>query len=1289
MRERLHTVFFVCLLTAPGIAVSAATGGIQIISSTEDEFHFTVSINSSLTTLDPFEVYDGGVIWGQTVLVAIPVGARVDVVSAEGRGLVPVSGYRSPDKNPAVDFPLVHVSQPFTVRGREMVNVLINPIVGERIYSTVDVNLAFEGGQQTGLQGSSENAVFDRMFQASLANYETARKWPVRARRTETRAALSTAALQQSDEWFKVTVTQTGLYQITGAQMAAAGISLSGLSSDDIRLFNAGGLRLPESNDSARPELKELAILVEDGGDGLFGSGDRIYFYGESVDRWLYRPNVDPEYVHNPYTKQNVYWLTVTGDFTTPARRVNTIDGSPTTVEDTLITMAIQRTHAEQNSLLSRDPDNHVNDYLNWYWTDSTELTFFVPAPDAVPGAIADLTFVGKVNVGTGGAAYMDVAVNGTPAFGKLCNSRTCLFQSADIVDGLNEIGLSLGPQRVDIPPYFDYAEVAYSAFLRPNGNRLDIPIGPASGKALIEIDDDFSATPIIFQLDDPLQPVMVTGFERSGDKLSFLVDLSSTGPNRFYLSPKSQALSPVSITRADFEDLRKISNQVDMIVVTGASLAPYLGDYIAYRERQSHAIKVVDVSDIMDVFGFGLYDPTAIRDYLKFAYQNYPAPAPATALLVGDGTYDFLDHSGIGSVNIVPPYTQESDVASSDDSYVHFGATGILDSDTSYVHASDRGLDMVIARWPVRTANEIRTITDKTMKYESSSTLGRWRTHITAVADDQFGQQDNETFHTVQAEELLNNHVPPAFGRDKIYLWAFPFVNRYKPAVNDAIVNAFNSGSLVIDYIGHGNPDVWAHERVFVRSTDLPRLHNDNLLPLVFAASCAISFFDDPQREGMGEDLLSMTGGAIGVVAATRLVYSSANASFNNKAFDVLLSQDSLSLCEGVYTAKLLRQYPDTIAIRRPNDQKYAAFADPLLKLAVPNYDVVFDEVPSMLIPLDRARVSGYVADSTGSPVLTEGTVFVTARDADRQKVLYLNESDKTGLPYTVEGASIFRGTATVTGGRFDLEFIVPLDVEIGGTGARLSAYAILEDTDGMGGVEGIDISDSVIITADSTGPVITYGISGRENFVSGDLVSRSEMIELRFTDPTGINLSDNLGHGISLQIDHQVENTIALNESFEYDRDNVTTGTAQFPLAGLEPGPHEFQVTAWDNADNLSVITFAAEITASTQLAIDELLNYPNPMRDSTTFYFTLTRPADRFSLEIFTLSGRKIWVRDLYSLSADSYPNGSVSLVWNGRDLDGDRVATGVYIYRASASAPGDGDGVELFGKVVVVN
>jgi hypothetical protein len=83
-----------------------------------------------------------------------------------------------------------------------------------------------------------------------------------------------------------------------------------------------------------------------------------------------------------------------------------------------------------------------------------------------------------------------------------------------------------------------------------------------------------------------------------------------------------------------------------------------------------------------------------------------------------------------------------------------------------------------------------------------------------------------------------------------------------------------------------------------------------------------------------------------------------------------------------------------------------------------------------------------------------------------------------------------------------------------------------------------------------------------------------------------------------------------------------------------------------------------------------IDDVYPYPNPMRSHTTFAFRVRGGQNEalgdFTLRIYTLSGRLVRQFDERSLDAPLRV-GWNTLRWNGRDQDGDRVATGVYLYR----------------------
>jgi flagellar hook assembly protein FlgD len=74
---------------------------------------------------------------------------------------------------------------------------------------------------------------------------------------------------------------------------------------------------------------------------------------------------------------------------------------------------------------------------------------------------------------------------------------------------------------------------------------------------------------------------------------------------------------------------------------------------------------------------------------------------------------------------------------------------------------------------------------------------------------------------------------------------------------------------------------------------------------------------------------------------------------------------------------------------------------------------------------------------------------------------------------------------------------------------------------------------------------------------------------------------------------------------------------------------------------------------------------------MNTHTTFAFRVeggTQQPEDFRLRIYTLSGRLIRAFRAADVNGGGGPRvGWNTLRWDGRDADGDRVATGVYLYR----------------------
>ena len=114
-----------------------------------------------------------------------------------------------------------------------------------------------------------------------------------------------------------------------------------------------------------------------------------------------------------------------------------------------------------------------------------------------------------------------------------------------------------------------------------------------------------------------------------------------------------------------------------------------------------------------------------------------------------------------------------------------------------------------------------------------------------------------------------------------------------------------------------------------------------------------------------------------------------------------------------------------------------------------------------------------------------------------------------------------------------------------------------------------------------------------------------------------------------------------------------------------------HTLRVEAEDPRGNRLPDPYQVHFRVQQDQVVRDLYPYPNPMNTHTTFAFRVeggTQQPEDFRLRIYTLSGRLIRA----FRASDVNDGGGLrvgwnTLRWNGRDADGDRVATGVYLYR----------------------
>jgi hypothetical protein len=342
----------------------------------------------------------------------------------------------------------------------------------------------------------------------------------------------------------------------------------------------------------------------------------------------------------------------------------------------------------------------------------------------------------------------------------------------------------------------------------------------------------------------------------------------------------------------------------------------------------------------------------------------------------------------------------------------------------------------------------------------------------------------------------------------------------------------------------------------------------------------------------------------------------------------------------------------------------------------------------------LSQVRLSGHIENGGVLNTTFGGTADITIYDKP-VTVTTLGDAGSVQIPVETQESVIYGGQATVSGGRFSVKFVVPKDIAYNVGQGKISLYAqdLGHKVDAQGYQPALVGGASRLAPTDTTPPVVQLYMTD-ETFVSGGSTNLSPLLLARLTDKSGINTSSaGIGHDITATLDNDPSKLVTVNDTYTSDVDNFMAGRVRYLYKDLTPGPHTIRLKAWDTYNNSAegTVDFIAEQSA--QLALEHVLNYPNPFSNITTFHFDQSRPGAELDVQvqIFTVAGRLVkTLRTTIPVSTSHVPSTiqDGTLSWNGRDDYNDQLARGVYVYRVSVRTP-DGQAATKFEKLVLLN
>jgi hypothetical protein len=1136
-----------------------------------------------------------------------------------------------------------------------------------------------------------ENSGSDEWAEVSLLNYPIAKKWSAPAALKKTTA---TSSVFSSGTWFKMEVNEEGMYKVNAAYLRGLGIDPGTLSSIyDVKIFGADGKRIPESLGAVRPsDLPQLAVeYVDKNSNSKFDTDDYILFYGQGVNGWYYDP-VQKQFQHyvNPYTFSNYYFLAVGANAAVkqiPSVSISAAAGG--TLNQTLgkVFFDEERFNLFASGQQWFSPPMNANESR----VLSNKLT----------GRIAGTPVTYQYNLLSRSNAYAQFILDesGTPVSAETIpgksddnlNSPTATYaevsgvRQATIVPVLSDersnLKLTYSVPSTVASGFIDWVNIFYRQQLTASSDLLQFS-APDSGGVVEFSAGGFSTNAVnVFEVSvvNSLRKISYRSDLALGSIL-FKDTLTTGSIRKYWAGTEAKYLSPKSVVKIPNSDLHGFSG-AEFIIITHADFKSEAVRLKNHKENLPGAKKittvVVDVDTIYNEFGIGMPDPTALRDFVRHASNNWNVK-PKYVLLFGDASYDYRSILQ-NDRSFVPTYeTLESN-----------NKISTLNNEDyfTYIDVQNK-VSIAQGRLTPRTAEDARLLVDKIITYESSPPKGTWKNLITIVADDKWStDSQNEGEHTSQAEDLATICTPKDFEIKKIFMEEYPVVytssGRRKPDARKAMLDQVNNGTLILNFIGHGNPKVWAHESILTLDDVRNQFLNQDKLTFIVAATCDWGRFEEAGESSSAEEVMfNKKGGAIGVLSATRAVYASYNAETNQSFYRFLFAQKPVMRLGDAYM--LTMNVPNDLE----NNQKYFLLGDPTLRLAVPSDVIVIDSlqtasasIADTIHALEKVTITATVRDTANHTAAGySGNALLTVFDADKKKTI----PTMPGWNYEENGGIIYKGESSIKNGVMHATFIVPKDIAYQNTSGRISIYFSDAASDGRGYTKNFIVGgSSKNVQPDSLGPNIAIYFDN-SNFRAGDVVTEDPTLIVNLSDSSGINSSTNsIGHRLEAWIDGNAK-SVDLTEYYKGKVDSYQGGSADYKMSGLSTGNHTIKVRAWDVHNNSSTAESYFTVASSGGLSIQQLYNFPNPVFTTTSFTFQHNQlmPID-VTINIYTVSGRLIRKIERFAL-ADRF----VKIDWNRSDSDGDEIGNGIYFYKVIAKTIDGKYSSEAVGKMAIV-
>lgn len=1059
------------------------------------------------------------------------------------------------------------------------------------------------------------------------------------------------------DQYFKFKISEEGIYKITADQARKAGAQ----NLNQISIFGFPGM-LPQKLDSANLDLQEIAGLEKDG---------NLYFYLAGPHQVFIDDQGQIDYSHHLFSDSLSFLVGVRNN----PKRVSTKSALPgSIIPATLYTW----------QSIKEEEINLLNSGRSWYSKPVSNGGLKGFSIRALSTSSSPWKLNGRLmgqSVGTSEIA--------------LKADELEIFKSEIIPIPNSTYGVKGRevPVEIEFIPSGNKVErlvISYQSSDQNGAGYLDeLSIGVPYLSQNLSEGIYFSNQSTVFSLSPNNQ---LSAWDISDFHDPQALDFSSgnqIGAEKLIVFNPSEVESIPDFTRVE-NQLRDQSSWPELLII-----APKILEYAAEKLKTHKLSKgiyteVALLPDIFDAFGYGNPDLNAIRNFIAWHYHE--GKKLKNVLILGKGTFDYKSKLG-GRPNLVPIYTSRNSLNplttfSSDDYYglINWGQGEWVES-----REGDEIMQIGVGRLPVINSQEALIVVDKIIQYETNPKPGNWKRSVTLVADDADNNihlRDSE----VHAKNLKSNHAE--FLQNKLYLDRFEQVKegttQSSPEAKSALEKTLEEGTLLLNYVGHGNETTLTAEEVFLVS-DIPNWANQEQLALWMTATCEFGRHDSPFIRSAAEELLIVPNkGAIGLLTTGRPVFSSVNFLLNE-----IFIKEVFKTVDGEYQdlGSIFKNTKNG-SLNGSLNRNFSLLGDPSMKLAMPEYKIRLTslEDPNTKENLDtlsayqEVQFNGEVIDRESGNKIERfsGTYEIELRDKPATPKTLGDESSPT--EFEEEKILLFRGTGPIQNGSMTGRMVIPksINLDFGAGSLRILGVSNDNPREAFGSENPIIGGITANIPADNIGPEIKAAFGG---ISSESLKISSTGIELEsfLSDLSGINISG-LANGQELSIQVNENGPIIVSEKFKALNGNFQEGSFTYQLSGLKEGENEVTIRAWDNLGNGSVFSQKIIVEGSNRLQILKHKTYPNPAELQSQFEFTHNRPGENLlvKLSVYNMNGQTLFSESFRFVKAEAEISG---LSWLFYQSQTKYPAKGTYIYKLSLQSETDYSVATTSGKIVI--